>query len=70
MEFPAAHPEVTDAESVQVTAVSIQEFPPGDWGAQAATENWPATPTAQVTKWVTATTEWSQDLLQSPKQKE
>ncbi|CAD7673553.1 unnamed protein product [Nyctereutes procyonoides] len=40
-EFTATQPEVADwSEGVQVSPVPIQQFPPEDWSAQPATEDW------------------------------
>uniref|UniRef100_A0A8C2QD21 Small ribosomal subunit protein uS2 C-terminal domain-containing protein n=1 Tax=Cricetulus griseus TaxID=10029 RepID=A0A8C2QD21_CRIGR len=59
-EFTAAQPVVADwSEGVQVPSVPIQQFPTEDWSVQPATEDWSAAPTAQVTEWVEATSEWS-----------
>ncbi|KAG3276895.1 RPSA-like, partial [Ictidomys tridecemlineatus] len=59
-QLTATQPEVEDwSEGVWVPSVPIQQFPTGDWGAQPATEDWSAAPTAQATEWIGTTTEWS-----------
>ncbi|KAK2113492.1 hypothetical protein P7K49_007758 [Saguinus oedipus] len=60
-EFTATQPEVADwSEGVQVPSVPIQLL---RMSTQPATEDWSATPTAQATEGIGATTEWSSAVL-------
>nr|XP_012322512.1 40S ribosomal protein SA-like [Aotus nancymaae] len=59
-EFTATQPEVADwSEGMQAPSVPVQQFPTKDWSTQPATEDWSAAPTAQATKRVGITIEWS-----------
>ncbi|KAK2506625.1 hypothetical protein MC885_016694 [Smutsia gigantea] len=58
--FTAAQPEVTDwFDGMKVPAVPIQQPPTEDWSPQPATKGRSTAPTAQATRWVGTTTEWS-----------